>query len=62
MLYDTRGQDSSTWQHCRHYLMPQFLTQPMTQDSISKQPFHNSDGEGYYLFYVSDSCFDRQSG
>lgn len=43
-------------------LMPQLLTQPMKWDSISKQFFHNFDGEGYYLFYVSDSCFDRQSG
>lgn len=42
--------------------MLRFLTQSMTEDSIRKQFFHSFDGEGYYLFYVSDSCFDRQSG
>lgn len=33
--------------------LPQFLTQLMTRDSISKQFSHNFDGEGYYLFYVT---------
>lgn len=31
----------------------------MTQDSISKQFFHNFDGEGYYLFYVTLVLTDK---
>lgn len=65
MLYHIQAQDSGSTADSLGFLgclTPQFLTQAITQDSISKQFFHNFDGEGYYLFYVSDSCLDRQSG